>query len=60
MTTLGLDAVHPPALSGQQRSGATPLERAARPGVAADWTCDNCATPNAARRRCRDCGTLRY
>lgn len=57
MTTVGLHRLG-------RRHAPDPVPRGndepARGTAAAEWSCDNCATPNVARRRCRDCGTLRY
>ena len=47
-----VDVLAPPLPAPRRRRRAKP--------VPPDWACDNCATPNAGRRRrCADCGTLR-
>lgn len=41
-------------------SAAAPRRRRRRRPVPPAWGCENCATPNAGRRkRCTDCGTTR-
>lgn len=55
MTAQLLDALDPAPLDrvARRRLRRRPPERPA-------WTCENCTTPNAGRRRrCTDCGTTR-